>query len=130
MARVVRGRLSSLGSTISNAALGGGGRDIGWVAVVGGWVFCFFWVRVEADSRSAETACVDLDLDLALLNRARVHRRVSGVVVAGEGGFSEGGGGKDGEGVGDDLDRGEVDGDERWMWRSRIRTVVRRVSRM
>ena len=43
-----------------------------------------------------------------------------------------GGGGKDGEGVGDALASEEVEGDDddRWMYKRRMRTVASKVSRM
>lgn len=42
----------------------------------------------------------------------------------------EGGGSKEGEGVGEALERKEGDGEVRWRWRRRQRRAVSRVSRM
>lgn len=58
--------------------------------------------------------------------------RVQGRFLGGSAGWrdGDGGGAKEGEGVGDALERRDWEGEARWRWRRRHRRAVRRVSRM
>lgn len=141
----MRGRdSSSLGSRICKEALGGGGRSVASLIDID---FGAGLVEATCSDCSADDPRLDFDLDLDLdlecdrVKGENVHRRFwkGGLLEKGEeatgGCFRKvdgGGGGKEGDGAGDALAKGEVEGegDERWMCSRRIKTVASKVSRM